>query len=59
MSATRQITLWCDYPGCVEWIELNETLLVEARKKARGYGWRRTARKDLCPEHRNETVADA
>lgn len=41
MTANKEVTIWCDYPDCVEWTVgggANHTTL-EARKGARKEGW--------------------
>lgn len=68
MTVTKQTTIWCDHPDprgipghtedrvtprCVEWVSVDASDAVGARREARRLGW--SVRKgigDCCPFHR-------
>jgi hypothetical protein len=66
MTATRQVTLWCqggEYPApnvftpCVEWVQIDDSNIGYARAAAAAdYGWQRRDGKDFCPKHRDPPV---
>ena len=56
MSVTREHTVWCDAPDCVEWVTFSGSASI-VRREARSLGWRFAGRKkDLCPKHAREAA---
>ncbi len=59
MTATKHITIWCDFTDCVEWIDHGESTVEETRRLARLEGWVRRrvgmGYQDLCRKHRETT----
>ena len=66
MSATKEVTLWCDADGCYEWTQLNNHesrsgSVSAARTYARRDRWTFVNGKDFCKQHsttRQKIVAD-
>lgn len=52
MSVTKQVTLWCDRDICRRHVQLDVSVVSEARALARGEGWRYFGGEDRCPTHR-------
>ena len=50
MSHSRSYTIWCDEPGCGDWIAEDPTL-AEARATAKRHAWTRSDQRDYCPDH--------
>ena len=51
MSITKILTIWCEYPGCVEWVETEARTKKGARAEMRRHGWRYVGGKDHCDKH--------
>lgn len=67
MTATRHVTIWCDYIGphpsdhpsfapaaderCVEWTDHGMSTAKGTRRTVAGEGWRHRDGRDLCPRH--------
>lgn len=51
MSASADVTIWCDAPGCNEWAQSDSGDGIAATRAAlKRRGWRRKAGLDLCRE---------
>lgn len=52
MSISKEVTVWCDEPGCVQWAPGLHRLAREGRKNAaRLAGFTHRDGKDYCREH--------
>jgi hypothetical protein len=52
MSYSHEITLYCDME-CPHGLKTHMSGVTEARRCARGHGWRQDkAGRDVCPAHR-------
>ena len=56
MTATKEVTLWCDWrgdeEGCADWITPGPGTVKRARPEAQKFGWSGSGSIDLCPAHR-------
>lgn len=58
MTATKEVTIWCDGPDCLRWTYgagVSRTA-KEARWGARLKGWVHRNGKDLCPYCKERTL---
>lgn len=59
MTATKHITIWCDFNECVEWTDHGKPTAQETRILAKGEGWTRRrvgmSYEDLCENHSRVT----
>lgn len=54
MSASKNVTLWCDFPNCLQHWEgggASGHSVSQTRLEARSYGWRYRDGKDTCKTH--------
>lgn len=49
MTATKDVTLWCNGPGCVEWTTAGHSRVADTRRLAHLEGWHHIGDKDFCP----------
>ena len=48
MSASRHVTLWCDFGDCAAWTDHGERDLRATRRLARAEGWLYRDGEDFC-----------
>ena len=57
MTATKEVTIWCDHLECVRWEALGESRVPRARHAVMLMGWVFRNKRDLCPNHKSSVDA--